>query len=121
MSNDNFTKGFDGIGRKLSDLIAKIDDKATAIEIVATEFVTDIKKQPKPRSKINVPGYTHLIDTVSYRREKTGAVAVGWGKYYGRMVEDGTVRMRGTPHMKTVWERNKLKYVNGLKSKFGLI
>ena len=119
MSRDNFTVGFDGIGRKLSDIIAKIEKKEEAIENVVAIFVVDIRRLPKPRSKRNFPGYTHLIDSVGYRK-KGNVFQIGWGKYYGHMVESGTFRSNATPHMKPTWAQNKEKYINSLKVKFGV-
>lgn len=119
MLEDNFTIGFDGIGRKLSDIIAKIDKKEEAIEDVARDFVGDIRRLPKPKRRISAPGYTHLIDSVSYRK-KNGLIEVGWGKYYGPMVEHGSIHSNAKPHLAPTWQQNKEKYIEKLKSKFGL-
>jgi HK97 gp10 family phage protein len=116
---DNFTVGFEGIGKQLSDLISKIDNKEDAIESVANDFASDIRRMPRPRSKCRSRGYTHLIDTVSYRK-KGDVFQVGWGKYYGHMVESGTFRMNGSPHMRPTWQQNREKYIDSLKRKFGL-
>lgn len=119
MLKDDFTVGFDGIGRKLSDLIAKIEKKEDAIELVAKDFVDDIRRLPKPRRRISAPEYTHLIDSVSYRK-KNGLIQIGWGKYYGPMVEHGSIHANAQPHLTPTWQQNKDKYIEKLKSKFGL-
>ena len=62
-------------------------------------------------------GYTHLLDTITY--EKDGdAFLIGWGKYYGRMVEKGTVKMSARPHMIPLWEQNSDKYYKHMAEKF---
>ena len=60
-------------------------------------------------SKIRKANYTHLIDSFSLRK-KSNEVEVGWGKYYGPMLEHGTVKMNAQPHLNPVWDRNKEKY-----------
>ena len=37
-------------------------------------------------------------------------VNVGWGKYYGPMLEHGTRKMAARAHLKPLFERNKEKY-----------
>ena len=86
--NDEFD-GFLDLNKCLEDYI-KLSDPQSMLdeeEKIAQNFVNDLKKLPRPRSKISKAGYTHLIDTFTYRRTKDD-IAVGWGKYYGRMVED---------------------------------
>ena len=86
------------------------DEKTlTAMETGAQRMAADVRKLPKPRSRVNASGYTHLLDTVTYRRTKN-EVEVGWGKYYGPMVENGTVRARAIPHILTTFQTNKQKY-----------
>ena len=48
---------------------------------------------------------------------------MGWGKYYGRMVEDGSVQMKkgGTPHLVPTWNRNSDKYISDFKKRNNLI
>ncbi len=74
-------------------------------------------KLPKPYSKIRSPDYTHLIDSFAYERTKTD-VEVGWGKYYGPMVEDGTMKMKAHPHLHPTFERNKTKYYQKMLQNF---
>ena len=85
----------------------------------AKEFVSDLLKLPKPKSRIRKAGYTHLIDTFAYR-EKKKEVEVGWGKYYGPMVEHGTTKMNEQPHVYPLWDKNKEKYYKTMLAKAGL-
>lgn len=106
-----FDSGFEELEKQLSDFLKNIEDPIEILEIGAKALVNDVRKLPKLRSKMSGAGYTHLIDTVTYR--KSGKeIEAGWGKYYGPMVEKGTVRMKngGTPHLSTTFERNKEKY-----------
>lgn len=107
---------FDGSGMKeFEEMLKAYSEKVTeekaldAVEIGAREFVDDLKKLPKPRSKIHSPGYTHLIST--FALERSGKeIKVGWGKYYGPMVEHGTKKMASQAHLKPLFQQNKEKY-----------
>lgn len=103
--------GFDGLIKLLNDYAEKADTSRVekALESGAKEFVEDLLKLPKPRSKINKPGYTHLVDCFGYQKKNDGYV-VGWGKYYGRMVEVGTRRTKAQPHLIPTFSKNKEKY-----------
>lgn len=57
----------------------------------------------------SLSGYTHLVDSFSYKRDKTG-IDVGWGKYYGPMLEHGTKKMSAKAHLKPLFEQNKERY-----------
>ena len=90
------------------------DEKAlSAIETGAKMLADDVRKLPKPRSKMTGSGYTHLLDTVTTRRTK-GEIEVGWGKYYGPMVENGTVRADAVPHVMPTFQKNKQKYYQAI-------
>ena len=102
-------EGFDTLQKLLNEYNIRDEVVLDALEKGAKELATDVRKLPKPRSKIAKAGYTHLLDTVTYKRDKKD-VEVGWGKYYGPMVESGTTKMRGVPHIKPEFERNKDKY-----------
>ena len=111
---------FDGIlelRNELDKIIQKAEEPENIIEIGVKEFVKDLKKLPKPISKIKRSGYTHLIDTFSYRKRRKEFEA-GWGKYYGPLVEGGTVKMGSRPHLKPCFERNKEKYYTKMLDKF---
>ena len=93
------------IGQNVSE-----ENVMKALEAGAKEFTEDVRALPQRRSRVSTPGYTHLIDTVTYQRSR-GEVVTGWGKYYGPMVEGGTIKMReGTPHMDPTYQRNTGKY-----------
>lgn len=112
----------DGL-KELEELLAQYADKTENImdilEAGAQEFVNDVRKLPKPRSSIRKAGYTHLLDSVTYRK-KNGEVEAGWGKYYGPMKEKGTKKMSATPHFAPTFERNKEKYYNAMLRNGGL-
>lgn len=108
MSSASFD-GFKELEYELNSLIDKADNVVDVLEIGAKEFVEDLSKLPKPMSKITSSGYTHMIDTFSYRKRKN-EIEVGWGKYYGRMVEEGTIMTKKQPHLNPIFESNKDKY-----------
>lgn len=87
-----------------------------ALELEAKVIVQELRKLPRPRSKIRKAGYTHLIDTMCYRRKKR-EIEVGWGKYYGPMIENGTVKMHGTPHLRPYLKTNEEKIIEKVVSK----
>ena len=101
--------GFLELAEELEKSIKKAEQSEKILEIGAKEFTEDLRKLPKPISQIRKSGYTHLINTFSYRK-KGKEYEVGWGKYYGPMVENGTVKMAARPHLKPCWERNKERY-----------
>lgn len=89
----------------------KVADNAQAIlQAGADAFVSDLKKLPSPRSQINKSGYTHMLDTFASRPEN-GDVLVGWGKYYGPILEKGSSKMkRAHPHFRPLFRQNAEKY-----------
>lgn len=120
MSNEIY--GYDGF-QDLADIIeyyAKgADNFIDVLEVGAKEFVNDLLKLPKPMSKIKKAGYTHLIRSFAYKKRKD-EVEVGWGKYYGPMVEHGTKKMDENPHVYPLWDKNKEKYYKTMLTKLGL-
>lgn len=119
MADDSlYTEGFDAF----SDLLEEYEKKTTmenvikVLEIGAKEFVADVRALPRPRSQIRAPGYTHLLDTVTYQRTKN-EVVTGWSKYYGPMVDKGTRKMKGVAHMGPTFERNKERYYGAMQKK----
>ncbi len=102
-------KGFDELTEILNEYGEKADRKSVqkVLEAGAQDFVNILLKLPKPKSKLNYPGYTHLIDTFTYAKNKNGEVEVGWGKYYGPMVDRGTIKMDAIPHLTPAWDSNK--------------
>lgn len=101
--------GFNELMEELQGYITNVENSEDIIEIGAKEFVKDLKKLTKPISQIQKSGYTHLIKTFSYR-QKGKEFEVGWGKYYGPMVENGTKKMGSRTHLRPCFERNKEKY-----------
>lgn len=87
-----------------------------AEEAGAKEFVSDLLKLPKPRSEVRKAGYTHLVNTFALSIAN-GEIKVGWGKYYGPMVEHGTKKMAAKAHLKPLFERNKEKYYRKMTEK----
>ncbi len=118
----NKTYEFDGLqdlSKMLEDYINKVENVVDVLEIGVKEFVNDALKLPKPISKIRKAGYTHLVNSFSYRK-KDNEVEAGWGKYYGPMIENGTNKMNAQPHLYPLWEKNKEKYYKKMISKLGL-
>lgn len=118
----NKTYEFDGLqdlSKMLEDYINKVENVVDVLEIGVKEFVNDALKLPKPISKIRKAGYTHLVNSFSYRK-KDNEVEAGWGKYYGPMLENGTNKMNAQPHLYPLWEKNKEKYYKKMISKLGL-
>ena len=105
----NMYDGFLELAEELEKTIKKVEKPEKILEIGAREFTKDLKKLPKPISQIRKSGYTHLVNTFSYR-QKGKEFEVGWGKYYGPMVENGTNKMSARAHLKPCFERNKEKY-----------
>lgn len=102
-------KAFEDLVEELTHTISKVDNSIEILEIGAKEYVKDLLKLPKPRSKITKTSYTHLVDSFCYQI-KDNEIEVGWGVYWGRMVEEGTIKTKKQPHIKPVFEKNKEKY-----------
>ena len=100
-----------------SEAMKKADNMQEILQAGADEFVEDLKALPSPRSKIVRTSHTHIIDTFGSKTEDK-SVLVGWGKYYGPIVEHGSIKMRAQPHFKLLWARNKEKYYKTMVSKF---
>lgn len=112
---------FEGINDLINDLskyIPLAQNPQEILEVGAKEFVKDLLKLTKPISKIKKSGYTHLIDSFCYEKVKNNEIEVGWGKYYGRMVEDGTIKMNAKTHLKPTFNRNRDKYYTKMLKKF---
>lgn len=119
---ENLTDGYEGF-KALADVVSKYiqaaENSQEALISGAQEMVKDLRKLTKPMSEIKKTGYTHLIDTFNYEsRDKE--VVVGWGKYYGRMVEYGTSKMAAREHFRPVFEKNKEKYYKKMLSTLGI-
>ena len=118
MSNYEF-EGFQELSKMLEECIDKVEDVTDVLEIGAKEFVNDLLKLPKPISQIRRPEYIHLINSFAYRKKKK-EIEVGWGKYYGPMLENGTVKMNEKPHVYPLWERKRERYYKKMITKLGL-
>lgn len=116
--SDEF-EGFMNFAKVLNEYADTVDNILDEEEKMAKEFVDDLHKLPSPRSKIIKSGYTHLIDSISYEK-RSNEVVVGWGKYYGRMVEFGTRKMQPRKHMNPTWNQNKEKYFDNLLKRLNL-
>nr|DAM43722.1 MAG TPA: hypothetical protein [Caudoviricetes sp.] len=115
------TNDFDGINDLINDLSKYVQSASNPVEILevgAKEFVKDLLKLTKPVSKIKKSGYTHLIDTFCYAKTNNNEIEVGWGKYYGRMVEDGTKKTHSQAHLKPTFNKNRDKYYQKMLEKF---
>ncbi|MFR1687996.1 MAG: hypothetical protein ACLSVX_12540 [Massilimicrobiota timonensis] len=122
MSNsDNDFFGFADFNDMLEEYIKTAENVLEELKKTADEFVEDLLKLPKPRSSISKSGYTHLIDTFSSRN--TGKdIEVGWGKYYGPMLENGAKQMKKAhPHLNPLWNKNQEKYIKNFKKRNHLI
>lgn len=103
----------------MQEYIKNIENPTKILLVGAEEFVKDLSKLTKPMSQIKKSGYTHLIDSFTYRVKKD-EVEVGWGKYYGPMVEHGTTKMNKQPHLYPLWNKNKEKYYKLMLAELGL-
>jgi len=109
---NGFVGGINDLQAELSRILDSTsdDDVKSALFVAADALVKDINKLPKPRSQISKSGYTHLVDSVLAWYYKTSQVKVGWGKFYGPILEHGSGKMAAQPHLKPTWEKNKIKY-----------
>lgn len=120
MSNEVYGyTGFEDLSNIIEYYAKNVDNIVDVLELGAKEFVNDALKLPKPISKIRKAGYTHLVNSFSYRK-KGKEVEVGWGKYYGPMVEHGTEKMNPIEHLYPLWDKNKEKYYKTMLTKLGL-
>jgi len=117
---NDFDSGFTELSDILKEYEIKSENVLDALKAGAEALVTDLLKLPKPRSKISKPTYTHIIDTFSYRVHENKEIEVGWGKYYGHMLERGTVAMLAKPHIRPTWESNRDRYAQIMLKALGL-
>lgn len=112
--------GFDELMAYLEECTRNMNDEniEKVLEVGASQLVCDLMKLPKPISEIRKPGYTHLIKTFSYRKNK-GQVEVGWGKFYGPMVEGGTIKSKANPHLNPLFDKNKNRYFTAMTKAIG--
>lgn len=108
----DLSKGFDLFDDVLKEALDKVDNAMDSIEAGVEEFVKDVRRLPKPRSAINAPGYTHLLDSVNYERGNK-SIIVGWGKWYGPITESKR------PHLRSTYDNNKNKYLKIIRTNVG--
>lgn len=111
------SEAFESLFNDIQKYIKKVESPVAILEVGAKEFVNDLLKLTKPYSKISSSNYTHLVDTFTYKINKE-EIEVGWGKYYGRMVENGTKLVPKQPHLTPIFEKNKSKYYEKMKNSF---
>lgn len=125
MNNYSF-EGFQDLGNELKEYIEKAEKPLKILEIGAKELTKDLLKLARPISKIRKSGYTHLIRTFAYRVTEKD-IEVGWGKYYGPLIENGAnIKIRHTSkkkfvrnqHLAPVFNRNKDKYYQLMLKEF---
>lgn len=109
-------QAFSDLLDEFSDYIKNADNVVEILQTGADAFVKDLKALPSPRSKIHKSGYTHLLDTFASRKEGS-QVLVGWGKYYGPILEEGSIKMKARSHFWPLWKRNQEKYYNKMINK----
>lgn len=118
-SSDDFYAGFSELSDLLKDYMEVADNVLDEQEKIADDFLSDLRKLGAPRSQIVKSGYTHLIDTFA-KKVNGNEVEVGWGKYYGPMVERGTKHNRAVPHLVPCWNANSERYIDNFKKRNNL-
>jgi len=133
--------GLDAFEKELSGwLKAATPETANAVlETAAEALVQDVRKLPKPRSQMG-GSHTHLLDTIQKEKLSYGW-AVGWGKYYGPIVEkgskgikkgttgksksgriitwaNGTRGMAAQPHLRATYDKNRATYDRLMAAEF---
>lgn len=63
--------GFEILSETIAKYAENADNVVDVLEVGAKEFVSDLLKLPKPISKIRRSGYTHLINSFSYKKKQT--------------------------------------------------
>ena len=114
---------FAELQREIKQAADAADEKniRDALEVGAREFTDDLLKLPYPISQVRKAGYTHMVDSFTYTKNKQGdGFVVGWGKYYGMIQEVGSKEFRAQPHFYPLWEKNKRRYYNDSISRLGL-
>lgn len=121
LSSYDQLEGFEELSKLLIDCIKKTEGSKVmeALDAGATAFVNDALKLPKPKSRISSEEYTHMVDTFSQSKNKN-QIEVGWGKYYGPMVENGTRLISSQPHLKPLFNANNKNYYKIMIDKINL-
>lgn len=121
-SDTDYIAAFSDLDTLIDQYLDASENYLDALEAGAKEFVADLMKLPKPYRLIKKATYTHLIESFTYRVNKDYKdVTVGWGKYYGVMLEHGAVQYsKKQPHLIPTFERNKEKYQKTMLKRLGL-
>ncbi len=101
--------GFEALSEIIKKYIDAADNVMDVLEVGAKELLNDALKLPKPMSEIKASGYTHLVRSFAYER-KENEIEFGWRKYYGPILENGSVKMNAYPHLGPLFNKNKEKY-----------
>lgn len=116
--------GFDAFDEELARYMKVTEpENVTAIlKAGADQLVEDVRRLPQPRSGVIKAGYTHLLDSVTGAEGKDNTYAVGWGKYYGPMVEKGHATVSGghvaaRSHLTPTYKANREKYAKAMQNK----
>lgn len=117
--NLNSFSGFETLLEVTQKYMKVAENPIPAMIAGAKAFTNDLGKLTRPMSEIRKPGYTHLIDTFGYEVQEK-EVVVGWGKYFGRMVEYGTSKMAAREHFRPVFNQNKEKYYKKMLDTLGI-
>ncbi|WP_159641657.1 HK97-gp10 family putative phage morphogenesis protein [Erysipelothrix anatis] len=112
-------EGLLDLSDQLLEIARKLENTEKMREAGATELVKHLRRLPAPMSSIRSPGYTHLIDTFSYKHVGNETI-VGWGKWYGPLVEFGTRKTRAQPHLVPTFNRNAAKINRAMLDVVGL-
>ena len=115
------TDGFDEFSELISEYMDRAGEKETLelLKVGADALKNDALRLPKPYSEIHAAGYTHLVNTFySEINNSKKEVEVGWGKYYGPMVEHGTRKMRARAHLYPLYQSNADRYTKLMLEKF---
>lgn len=110
--------GFEALMEQMNFYIKEAENSQEILEVGAKEFLNDLNKLTKPMSEIRSSGYTHLVNCFAMDKNDN-EIIVGWGVYYGRMVERGTKKMDEQPHLNPLWDKNKDKYYKSMLTKAG--
>lgn len=106
---------------KFLDLLEKYEASASdkhisdVLMVAGEALAEEVHRLPKPRRR--GAGYTHMLDSVEAAPSGKDAVLVSWGRYYGRFVEYGTIKMQAQPHLIPTWEQNKDRFYRMMQDK----
>lgn len=118
MSIEIETNGFLSLEQAIKKYQKLASNAKEAVSSIADQLVADLLKLPKPVSRLG-GSHTHMVHTFA-KEVKGSETVVGWGAYYGRMVEKGTVKMGAQPHMLPTWQSNEGKYIGKMLKEYSI-